>query len=151
MRSSFDLLASGFCILVGSLVVTGSLGLGLGTPTEPAPGFFPFVSGVSLIVFSVILLGHAWFGKSSGVKDLGKIGRPGVLTGALLIYSLLLDPVGYFISTFFLSSVVLLVLDVKKLWKILLTSFLTSLGSYALFDRFLGISLPPGIFKIMGY
>jgi hypothetical protein len=48
-----------------------------------------------------------------------------------------------------LSAVVLYVMDVKIWWKVLAIGLVVSLASYALFDRLLGITLPPGILEFI--
>ena len=75
--------------------------------------------------------------------------RPTILVVGLLIYSLILDLAGYVIATTMLSAVVLFVMDVKIWWKVLAIGLVVSLASYALFDRLLGITLPPGILEFI--
>ena len=147
MRKTGDLIAGVVCILIGIAIVIGSVRLHLGTPTEPEPGFFPFVSGVALVVVSVVLLVYAGLGRSTGMAPFGKLGRPAILVMGLFVYSLILDFAGYMIATVLLSAAVLLVMDVKIWWKIAVASLVVSVGSYFVFDRLLGISLPPGILE----
>jgi hypothetical protein len=148
-RKIDDVLAGIICILIGIAVAAWSVKLDLGTPTEPQPGFFPFIAGASLIVLSLLLFVYAWFGRSTGSEPLGTLWRPSILVIGLLIYSLILDYAGYVIATTMLSAVVLFVMDVKKWWKVLAISLVVSLASYTLFDRFLGITLPPGILEFI--
>ncbi|MFH1487932.1 MAG: tripartite tricarboxylate transporter TctB family protein [Pseudomonadota bacterium] len=144
-----DVIASIFCTLIGIAVAAWSVKLDLGTPTEPQPGFFPFLSGISLFVLSALLFIYARLGRSTGTEPFGDIRRPIILVTGLLIYSLILDLAGYVIATIMLAAVVLFVMDVKKWWKVLAISLFVSLTSYILFGRFLGIDLPAGILSFI--
>jgi hypothetical protein len=53
--------------------------------------------------------------------------------------------VGYVISTIMLSAVVLRVLETKSWWVLAVVSLVLSIGSYLLFVRLLGVTLPNGI------
>ena len=140
-----DLFASLFGILLGAAVIIGSIRLRLGTPTEPQPGFYPFMAGIILIVLCGILLIRAFSGRSPGGETIGEIRRPVILILGLFVYSVVLDLLGYVIATVILSGVVLCVLDTKGWWKIAVISLVLSCGTYFLFDRLLDVSLPVGI------
>ena len=147
MRKTGDLLAGLFLILIGIAVIIGAMGLRIGTPTEPQPGFFPFVSATILIILSLILLIQAFRGSSTGIQVFGELWRPVLLTVGLLFYSIVLDLLGYVVSTIVLSAVILRVLDSRTWWKVAAVSLALSIGSYVLFDRFLGVTLPRGILE----
>jgi len=147
MRKTGDLLAGLFLILIGITVIIGAMGLRIGTPTEPQPGFFPFVSAIVLIILSLILLIRAFRGSSTGIQVFGELWRPLLLTVSLLFYSIVLDFLGYAIATIILSAVILRVLDTRRWWKVAAVSLVLSIGSYVLFDRFLGVTLPRGILE----
>jgi putative tricarboxylic transport membrane protein len=147
MRKTGDIAASFFLMIVGIMVIVGAIRLQLGTPGEPQPGFFPFVSATVLIILSLILLIEAFRGTSSGIAPFGQLWRPVLLILGLLFYSIVLDPLGYVISTVMLSAVVLRVLDARTWWKIAAVSLVLSIGTYILFDRFLGVTLPHGILE----
>lgn len=147
MRKTDDILASFILIFIGIMVIIGSIRLRLGTPTEPQPGFFPFVSGITLIIMSLILLISAWFGRSTGKQPFGDLWRPASLVIGLFVYSLILDFIGYVIATMILSALVMHVLGTKTFWKLAVVSLALSIGSYVLFDRLLGVTLPSGILE----
>ena len=140
-----DLFASLFGILLGAAVIIGSVRLRLGTPTEPQPGFFPFMAGMILIVLCGLLLIWAFSGRSPGGETIGEIQRPVILILGLFVYSVVLDLLGYVIATMILSGVVLRILDTKGWWKIAAISVVLSFGTYFLFDRLLDVPLPGGI------
>ncbi len=145
VRKTSDMLASFFGIFLGVAVIIGAARLQLGTPSEPQPGFFPFMAGVILLVLCAILLVKAFSGRSQGGEAFGELWRPVILIAGLFVYSVVLDSLGYVIATIVLSVAVLRVLDTKTWWKLAAVSLLLSLGTYFLFDRLLDVSLPSGI------
>jgi putative tricarboxylic transport membrane protein len=147
MRKTGDILASLILIFAGIMVIIGSIQLHLGTPGEPQPGFSPFVSAIILIVLSLILLMGAFRGRSTGIQPFGELWRPLLLIIGLLSYSIVLDLLGYVIATIILSAVILRVLDTRTWWKVALVSLALSIGSYVLFDRLLGVTLPHGFLE----
>ncbi len=132
-------------ILIGAGVIVGALKLRVGSATEPQPGFFPFVGGVLLLILSSILLVQTLRGRSVGTKAFGELRRPAILIVAMAGYVIILDGVGYVIATIMLSAIVLRILETKSWWVIVAVSVLLSVGSYILFDRLLGVTLPSGI------
>lgn len=122
-----------------------SLGLHFGKPTEPQPGFYPFLCAMVLIVLSSILLVQAFRGRNVRAQPFGNILRPIILIIGLGVYILIYDFAGYVIATVILSAIVLRVLETKPWWILAIVSFAISIGSYILFDRILGVALPKGI------
>ena len=140
-------MASCFCIFIGVAVMIGATRLRLGTPSEPQPGFFPFAAGGVLVVLCVILLLQAFSGHGQGSESFGELWRPAILAISLLVYSVVLDSLGYIITTIILSAVILRVLDTKRWLKVLGISLVLSVGTYFLFARILDVALPGGILK----
>lgn len=135
----------GLCFLAIGLVFTaGAVKLQIGTPTEPQPGFFPFLDGLVLILLSLVFLTLAWRGRIGQSHPFGKLGGPVIVVIGLVLYVAVLEPLGYLIATVFLSAVVLKVLETKT-GILLLVSLALPLVSYLLFDRLLGVTLPAGI------
>lgn len=145
MKKRGDIVGSFFGTFIGVAVMIGAIRLRLGTPSEPQPGFFPFVAGVILVVLCVILLLRAFSGRGEGADPFGELWRPAILAIGLFTYSLLLDSMGYIITTIILSLVVLRVLDTKTWLKLVAISLILSIGTYFLFDRLLDVPLPRGI------
>ena len=145
VRKTADFFGSLFGIFLGISVLVGSIRLHVGTPTEPQPGFFPFVAGIILVVLCGILLVKDLSGRSPGGEAFGELWRPGILILGLFVYAFVLDFLGYVIATIILSAIILRVLDTKAWWKMAVISLVLSVGTYALFDRALDVSLPAGI------
>ncbi len=142
-----DIVTGFFCIFLGFAVMVGAISMRLGTPRHPQSGFFPFLIGASLVVLSVILLIYAFLGRREVAKAFGDLLKPSVLVIGMLIYSVVLDFLGYVVATFVLSIVILRVLDIKTLWKLVAVSLAVAVGSFILFDTLLSVTLPHGILK----
>jgi putative tricarboxylic transport membrane protein len=140
-----DAIAGGFFLLLGLGAVAGSVQLQIGTPSEPQPGFFPFLGGLGLVILSGLLLVQNWRGHSSGGEPFVEVRRPLIATIGLIAFVILLNPLGYVLATAILSAILLVVLGVRLGLRSLLTIALLAVGTYLLFDRVLDVPLPEGI------
>jgi uncharacterized membrane protein len=150
MKNRSDAAGSLFLFLLGLGAVIGAIRLKVGSPTEPQPGFFPFLGGLSLIILSTVIFFKGWFGKSQKKIAFGEVWRPVLLLIVMIALVAVLDNVGYVIATFIASGLILRILNVKSWRVLLLTSLCLSLGTYILFDKLLGIELPVGILVRLG-
>jgi hypothetical protein len=150
MKNRSDMVGSLLLFLLGIGAIIGAIRLQVGSPTEPQPGFFPFLGGISLIVFSSIIFLKAWLGYSRKKVTFGEVARPALLLAVMIALVAVLDRLGYIIGTFIASGLILRILNVKT-WRVLIfTSFCLSVGAYILFDKLLGIELPVGILARWG-
>jgi putative tricarboxylic transport membrane protein len=149
MQKSGDMWAGLFFLFLGVAVIVGSLRMPLGTPLDPQPGFFPLLAGIFLSGLSIahLVLAYPKRKKSLNMQAFGTVWRPAFLIGGLFIYTFILDPLGYVIATIFLSVIILRILESKSWWKLSAISLASSVGSFILFDRILGVTLPLGLLK----
>lgn len=150
MKNKGDVVGSLFLFFLGIGAVIGSIRLHVGSPTEPQPGFFPFLGGISLIVLSSIIFLKGRIGQSHKKVVFGEVGRPALLLVVMIGLVAVLDRLGYVIGTFLASGLILRILNVKSWWVLILTSLCLSIGTYILFDQLLGIELPVGILVRLG-
>ena len=150
MKNTGDVVGSFFLFFLGSGAVIGAIRLHVGSPTEPQPGFFPFLGGISLIVLSSIIFLKGGIGQSQKKVVFGEVGRPALLLVVMIALVAVLDRVGYVIGTFVASGLILRILNVKSWRTVILTSLCLSIGTYILFDKLLGIELPVGILARLG-
>jgi hypothetical protein len=150
MKSKSDIIGSIFLFLLGIGAMIGAVQLKIGTPTEPQPGFFPFVAGIILLIFSTLIFFQAWFGASQHKVAFGEIGRPALLLGVMILLVLVMDSLGYVLGTLIASFLILRILGAKSWGVLILTSLCLSIGTYVLFDRLLGVDLPVGILSHLG-
>jgi putative tricarboxylic transport membrane protein len=138
-------------LLAGLSITIGSLSsLRIGTAHEPGPGLFPLIAGVSLSLFSCIILIKATFTRTSENKGLGElfVGLKwkdiGYVVAALLIYAAMLESIGFLLLTTLLLIYLFRAIEPQK-WKLAIgLSILASLLSYLVFDRLLEGQLPRG-------
>ena len=150
MKNTGDAVGSLFLFLLGIGAVLGAIRLKVGSPTEPQPGFFPFLGGLSLIVLSFVIFLKGQMGQSQKKVAFGEVGRPALLLVVLIALVAVLDSVGYVIGTFIASGLILRILNVKSWRTLILTSLCLSIGTYTLFDKLMGIELPVGILARLG-
>jgi len=150
MKNLADIVGSLILILVGIVAIVGAIGLHVGTPTEPQPGFFPFLSGAFIFVLSAIILARGWLGRSDREAKFGEVRRPALLVVVLIAFVAILEPLGYLITSLIIVALVLRIMGIKSWGVLLTTSFAMSIGTFVLFDRLLGIALPVGILSRVG-
>ena len=150
MKNPSDVLGSFLLFLVGVGAIIGAVRLHVGSPTEPHPGFFPFLGGISLIFLSTIIFFQGWLGHSQKKAAFGEVRRPALMLAVLIGLVAVLDRLGFVIGTFVASGMILRILSVKS-WRVLIiTSLCLSIGTYILFDRLLGVDLPVGLLSHLG-
>jgi putative tricarboxylic transport membrane protein len=150
MQNKRDVISSVVLILVGLVVIVWSIRLQVGTLLRPMPGFFPFLVGFGIIALSLILLAQGWLGRTTASKAYGRWQRPLIMVAGLAVYSIILDPLGYILSTIFIAAITLRILGVMS-WKVIgASSVVLSVLVYFLFTRLLGVELPAGVLSFLG-
>jgi len=145
VKNLSEALGSLLLFLVGVGAIIGAVRLHIGSPTEPQPGFFPFLAGISLIFLSSIIFFQGWLGYGQKKAAFGEVRRPALLLAVMIALVAVLDRLGFVIGTFIASGLILRIMSVKS-WRVLIiTSLGLSVGTYLLFDRLLGIDLPTGM------
>jgi putative tricarboxylic transport membrane protein len=73
-----------------------------------------------------------------------------MLIAVLIAFVGLLEPLGYIIASPIIVVLALRIMGIRS-WRVLLTTSLgLSIGTFILFDRLLGITLPVGILSRLG-
>jgi putative tricarboxylic transport membrane protein len=123
--------------------------LPFGRVGSPQAGFFPLILAVFLAIFSLVFLAQAIGvykaepgGSRRGPTTWNKI----VLAiGALVVFGLLFESLGYVISTFLFIAFLLRVVERQKWSLVVVVAFVTSLATYLVFGLLLNTPLPAGI------
>ena len=144
MKAS-DIGSSFFLMALGGFTVWQSKKLSLGVPRAPGPGFFPFCLGLFLIGVALAILAHGLKQKTESQKTEVSKGRVILVLGSIFAYSLVLESLGYLISTFFLMFLLLRMMVRKTWWFGPVVACLITLISYILFKVWLRVLLPKGI------
>lgn len=142
-----------FWLALGAFFCSGGLRYGLWKGVAPGPGFLPFVGGVILVCLSLVVLGSGIL-KRAGIPGEetaeaffagpGSWKRVLVVSVALVAYVLILEILGFFITTF-LFSVAVLWLGPRSLAFVLVAATVMTASFYILFKVLLHVMLPVGI------
>jgi len=140
-------------MVLGIALGIGSIRLGVGTLHKPGSGFMPFLTGVLLGLFG-LLLAVLHTGKRSAESggeavSLRQFWAKGVCSlVASFLYAFLLDPLGFILATFLLFFALFKIMGARKWFTPILISFFAVSVSYLIFDVWLRIELPKGILSI---
>ena len=148
-----DQYAGIFCFLLGGAITISSFYYGVGSLSEPGPGFITFLAGAALTGLSLILVIVS--GKSKerfqGLRQLweGRQTKKVFFILALLVaYMFLLAPMGFLLATFFLLLFLFRVQGSYALRKVAFFAAMATIVSFIIFDQLLGVQLPRGF---LGY
>lgn len=143
-----DAVAAAALLLFAAVAAVESLRLlPYGALRNPGPAFFPWWTSLTLAGLSLVLLvravaGHAERRGAGGERWIKVAG----LLGALAVYSLVLEPVGYPIATFVLVLFMLRVTEPTPWLVALAAALLAAGGTYLVFAVWLSVPLPAGPF-----
>lgn len=132
--------------MLSIIIMLLSSSYGLGTPSKPGPGMYPFVVGLFVFPLSLSLfllsLKHE---KKGAILSGRQIGTFVLFIGVCAFWILAMPLLGYTLVTlmavFFLSKI----MKLEGWFKPLLMSAGTALFIYLLFDVWLYIDLPRGV------
>jgi putative tricarboxylic transport membrane protein len=137
--------------LAGYMFLAASA-LPFGTLRVPQTAFFPKTLALLLAVLSFILLAQSLAGtetsRSSEKIDTAGRFRIGATLATMAGFALVLEPLGYLVTTFLLMVLLLRAIEAQSWRKIIGVALATSLISYALFAWLLGVPLPAGVLGI---
>lgn len=152
-----DLISSLVCIGFGMIFCIGSVRYGDVRSGIPSAGFFPFIGGIVLISLSLVELISAIAAinkKEDNTKreqffpQRNSWKRLLLVVLALSAYALLLEYLGLLITTFLFVVFLTRFIEPQKWVTTIAIAFLTSTLSYVLFEFWLKVELPKGIFGV---
>lgn len=134
-------------LLLSTVYLIYARGLSFGSFTYPKVGFIPQLTGTLAVIISSGLLIQAIVGKgdSKNVKLQLDWRKFILIISCITIYIIMLDPIGYLISTFLVLLSVLKIAGQKGVVIPLAISVITTLVFYTVFKIALSIPLPSGI------
>lgn len=141
-----------FFFLLSLYICFESLHLGLGHWRKPGPGFFSFLAATALGCFALILLFHASKPEENRGLSPKQISWRGKILCflSLFVFILLLDTLGFILTSFLFISFYLRVVERKGWRTAILTGVAIALASYGIFEICLQSQLPKGILEILG-
>jgi putative tricarboxylic transport membrane protein len=133
-------------------VLLESRHLSFGNMRVPQTGFFPWVLATVLLILCVILFAQGLSGAESDRPPDHILpegwSRIAFTLAAMIGFAVVLERLGFLLTTFFLMIVLLRAIESQRWSKVFFVALLTAVGSYALFGWILGIPLPGGVFGI---
>jgi putative tricarboxylic transport membrane protein len=122
----------------------------LGTIDNPGPGFLPLLLGVAMAVMAVALTVRVWKKGTAEVQrpfwpEQGGLSKVSLTFVTILLFTALLEITGYMINIFFLFLILLRPIGRQKWSWSMAISMGATLVAYLLFDKWLMIPLPRGI------
>ena len=139
-----------FWLAFSIFICFGSMRLEIGTFHNPGTGFFPFLAGVVFAVLSLILLIQSLVAGENVEGILGKVRWKNIILVliCLVVYAVVLEKLGFMISTIFFIGVVLRVIEKKRWSLVVVVSVSATLVFWVIFQYWLQSQLPKGIFGI---
>jgi putative tricarboxylic transport membrane protein len=137
-----------FWVALGILVCYGATRLGLGSITEPGSGFIFFWSGLILVILSFMVLAEGLGSTEETVHETGEANwvKIALVLLSLVLYAFFLERLGFVLMTFVLLSFLMGWIERINWARSLGVASAAALGSFAIFELWLKIRLPKGIF-----
>ena len=146
---NYNRIAALFFLSIGVFFALYARTVEIGTFTEPGPGFMPFFGGLTLAGMSVALLLRTFIRKMAELgssffpqKDSWK--RVVAVFLALIAYNLVLQHLGFTLTTLFFIFFLVKFIFPQSLRRTLIVAILSALGARLLFINFLETQLPKG-------
>ena len=146
----YDKITSFLWFCLGLYVAIKASFIGIGSMSNPGPGFIFLWGGMGLCFFSVIVFASVCFKKSGGRKKaiLWKEIRWKkliLLILSLLVFTYFFEKIGFVISVLLLMVYLFKGIEYQKWSVAVVSAVLTSLLAYVVFAVFLGCQLPRGL------
>ena len=111
-------------------------------------GVFPLMCAILQAATAVYLIGKILIKHEAVVKTEGlSIGKAALTVAALIIYVLVFELIGYWLSTFLLVGFIIWFLGYRKWWVLLLCAALTATATFFIFGQLLNVPLPMLFFE----
>jgi hypothetical protein len=154
----YDLASTLVLIVLAAFVTVSGLRLGFGEWREPGPGFLAVVSGVVLGALAAV-----WFGMTVAAPrrpaeavrhfaaDRRSLRKVGFAAAALIAFALLLEPLGFPLTTLAFMLFLLRVIEAQR-WGFALTlSVVTVVLCVVVFQVWLQVQFPEGPVSIHSF
>ena len=140
-----DRVAAVVLVVFGVVAVEEARKLRIGSVVRPGPGFFPLVLAAAFTLVCVAMAVAAFRSPDRGDGQASSLRWPkiAVTAGALFVYALLLERVGFVLSTFALLLFFFRGLERQRWIVALAGSIVTACVTYLVFKVWLHVQLPP--------
>ena len=139
-------------LVLAGFILLESRELSFGTFRVPHTGFFPKLLVGLLLLLSLFCLAQTLRDKrierpTEKVPAEGWF-RIGATLATLVGFALVLEWLGFLLSTFFLMVLLLRAIEAPKWSKVIVVALVTAAVSYGVFSWLLGVPLPAGVLGI---
>jgi hypothetical protein len=143
LETGFDLLL----LVLGCVITYVSWGYGFGSMARPGPGLYPFFIGIAIAVFSfVILVSHLKTPAGEALLDKDETKTLLYMAAAFCLWIAAMPLLGYVVVTLIATYAFCKAMKLEGWYAPLAVSTGTALFIYVLFDYWLYIDLPRGVF-----
>ncbi|OGP62765.1 MAG: hypothetical protein A2169_13160 [Deltaproteobacteria bacterium RBG_13_47_9] len=134
-----------FLFLFSLFICFESYRINLGTLSSPGPGLYPFGAGLILGVLSLVQIFKSHFDGDEPVEIIkGKILKIPLVLFILIIYGIVLEQVGFLITTFGLLIFLLKIIVPQRWGRAFIAALLSTIVCYLIFEVWLKTQLPRG-------
>ena len=138
-----------FLVILSFFYCLGAIQLKIDSPTNPGPGFLPFLIGIFIGFLCIIELTRSFQDKvktdpqnSERLLDLYALRKIIIVCGSIGVYAIILPYMGYLISTFILMILLFKNVEPQKWVVALISTIITVTLSYLIFVVWLGSQFP---------
>jgi putative tricarboxylic transport membrane protein len=139
--------------LLGAVTLYDATRVGSGVGYSPVgPAVMPLIVGVGLVVVGLILLARTWIRPDTDLLERAEEAERTTdwvttlrLGGLLLVYALVLAPLGYVLATAALVPAGAWTLGSRRVIRDVIVGVALAIVVYLGFTQFLGVRLPPGL------
>ena len=135
--------------ILGLAIAIGGVRLKVGSISVPEPGFFPFLAGTVVAALAMCRLAAMGLQKTqskASSQSTGAVWKAAALATALAVYTLILEQLGFMLSTSLLAVAVMRIARSQSWISTIAISATLSVVCYYLFSVLLKVSLPPGAY-----
>jgi putative tricarboxylic transport membrane protein len=139
---------------LGISVTVTSYKLKLGSLSDPGPGLMPFLLGIILSILSLPILVQSFSiikrkekQRDEGIWSDVEFKKLIIVLVSLIGYAMLLEKVGFVITTFLLMLILYKIISTRKWFFALIASILTVVTAFFLFVELLRVELPFGFWR----
>ena len=137
-----------FLLALGIFIILEARTMGVGSFSRPGAGLFPLLSGIVLLIMSLIILVMAAAKKASPLAGKGEgrdVSSVFCVLGALLFFRLTLPVLGFSCTAFIILVFLIKIVGGHKWFPTLVWSILFTGSSYLLFAQWLMVQFPKGV------
>lgn len=144
IKSEKDFWSGLMFVVVGIAFSVGALNYSFGSSARPGPAYFPFGLGIILALIGALILFESLTIEVEGGDKIGPwpLRQGGIILGAVAVFGLLLPRLGMAASLPVLIVVASLASGEFDWKEVLLNAVVLTVGSWAIFIKGLGLTIP---------